>query len=251
MPSRLTAKMAVLQTSDAVSKVPPPPLKIGITCFPLIGGSGILATALGTELAARGHEIHFFSHAKPVRLDLSLSRVHFHEVEVGHATVFPCPDYTLPLAVKMAEVGAAEGLEIFHVHYAVPHATAAFLATEMIGAGAPRVVTTLHGTDTTLLGPNPQYRAAIEHALIHSDAVTTVSESLRRQTEEIFQLRDGITVIPNFFTANASARSRAEVRRELGVGDGDFLVVHMSNLRATKRIDLLLRVIAAAAHRDR
>src|SRR2546423_700030 len=227
------------------------PLKIGITCFPLIGGSGILATALGTELAARGHDILFFSTAKPVRLDLSLPRIQSHEVDIGHATVFPCPDYTLPLAVKMAEVGEAKALDIFHVHYAVPHATAAFLATEMIGSGAPKVITTLHETDTTLLGPNPQYRAAIEHALIHSDAVTTVSESLRRQTEEIFRLRDGITVIPNFFTPSTPSRSREEVRGELGISDREFLVVHMSNLRPTKRIDLLLRVIAAAAHRDR
>jgi N-acetyl-alpha-D-glucosaminyl L-malate synthase BshA len=228
-----------------------PPLKIGITCFPLIGGSGILATALGTELAARGHDVHFFSHARPVRLDLSRPRIHFHQVEVGHATVFPCPDYTLPLAVKMAEVGQSQRLDIFHVHYAVPHATAAFLATEMIGVGAPKVVTTLHGTDTTLLGPNPQYRAAIEHALIHSDAVTTVSESLRRQTEETFRLCDEIQVIPNFFTPNRSNRSREEVRRELGISDREFLVAHMSNLRPTKRIDLLLRVVAAAAHRNR
>lgn len=228
-----------------------PPLKIGISCFPLIGGSGILATALGMELAARGHEIHFFSHARPVRLDLSRPRIQFHQVEVGHATVFPCPDYTLPLAVKMAEIGKANGLDLFHAHYAVPHATAAFLATEMIGDGAPKVITTLHGTDTTLLGPNPQYRAAIEHALVHSDAVTTVSESLRRQTEEIFRLREPIAVIPNFFTPTPPNRSRADVRRELGIRDDQFLVVHMSNLRPTKRIDLLLRVIAASAHRDR
>lgn len=227
------------------------PLKIGITCFPLIGGSGILATALGTELAVRGHEVHFFSHAKPVRLDLSLPRIHFHRVTVGQNTVFPCPDYTLPLAVKMAEIGKQEALDVFHVHYAVPHATAAFLATEMIGESAPRVVTTLHGTDTTLLGPNPQYRAAIEHALIHSDAVTTVSESLRGQTQEIFRLRDEIQVIPNFFTPSAPRRARAKVRRELGISDDQFLVVHMSNLRPTKRIDLLLRVVAATIQRDR
>jgi N-acetyl-alpha-D-glucosaminyl L-malate synthase BshA len=250
MPSRLTAKMAVLQTSDAVSKVPPP-LKIGITCFPLIGGSGILATALGTELAARGHTVHFFSYAKPVRLDLSAPRIHFHQVAVGQSSVFPCPDYTLPLAVKMAEVGRQDNLDVFHVHYAVPHATAAFLAAEMIGDSAPKIVTTLHGTDTTLLGPNPQYRAAIEHALIHSDAVTTVSESLRRQTEETFRLCDEIQVIPNFFTPNSSTRSREVVRRELGISDREFLVTHMSNLRPTKRIDLLLRVVAAAAHRNR
>jgi N-acetyl-alpha-D-glucosaminyl L-malate synthase BshA len=227
------------------------PLKIGITCFPLVGGSGILATALGMELAARNHEVHFFSHARPVRLDLSRPRIHFHEVNVGHATVFPCPDYTLPLAVKMAEVGRAQNLDLFHVHYAVPHATAAFLATEMIGPGAPKVVTTLHGTDTTLLGPNPQYRAAIEHALIHSNAVTTVSESLRGQTAETFRLSKSIDVIQNFFTPGESKRNRAEVRRELGMSDDNFVVLHMSNLRPTKRIDLLLRVIAASAHRDR
>src|SRR3954467_14066226 len=131
-----------------------PPMKIAITCFPLIGGSGILATALGMELAARGHTVHFFSYAKPVRLDLSAPRIHFHEVAIGEHSVFPCPDYTLPLAVKMAEVGAAQNLDLFHVHYAVPHAIAAFLASEMIGTSAPKIVTTLHGTDTTLLGPN-------------------------------------------------------------------------------------------------
>lgn len=226
-------------------------LKIGITCFPLIGGSGILATALGTELAARGHEVHFFSYAKPVRLDLSTPRIFFHQVAVGESTLFPCPDYTLPLAVKMAETGRAQSLDIFHVHYAVPHATAAFLATEMIGEGAPKIVTTLHGTDTTLLGPNPQYRAAIEHALIHSDAVTTVSESLRQQTQEMFQLAREIQVVSNFFTPAPSTRTREEIRGEFGISDNEFLVVHMSNLRPVKRIDLLLRVIAASSRRDR
>jgi len=226
------------------------PLKLGITCFPLIGGSGILATALGTELAARGHTVHFFSYAKPVRLDLSAPRIHFHQVAVGESSLFPCPDYTLPLSVKMAEVGRQNKLDVFHVHYAVPHATAAFLATEMIGDSAPKIVTTLHGTDTTLLGPNPQYRAAIEHALLHSDAVTTVSESLRQQTQETFQLREQIQVIPNFFTPTAPTKSREEVRRELGISD-EFLVVHMSNLRPVKRIDLLLQVIARTSNRDR
>jgi len=226
------------------------PLKIGITCFPLIGGSGILATALGTELAARGHTVHFFSYARPVRLDLSAPRIHFHQVAVGQSSLFPCPDYTLPLAVKMAEIGRQNELDIFHVHYAVPHATAAFLAAEMIGNSAPKIVTTLHGTDTTLLGPNPQYRAAIEHALLHSDAVTTVSDSLRQQTEETFQLREQIHVIPNFFTPAAPTKSREDVRRELGISN-EFLVVHMSNLRPVKRIDLLLQVIARTSNRDR
>jgi N-acetyl-alpha-D-glucosaminyl L-malate synthase BshA len=226
-------------------------LKIGITCFPLIGGSGILASALGSELAARGHEIHFFSYAKPVRLDLSAPRIFFHEVAVSENKLFPCPDYTLPLAVKMAEVGRADALDIFHVHYAVPHAIAAFLAREMIGDGAPKIVTTLHGTDTTLLGQDSDYRAAIEHALIHSDAVTTVSETLRIQTEQTFRLRDAIEVVPNFFTPRPATRSRAQMRQALGISDNHFLVLHMSNLRPLKRIDLLLRAFASARERDR
>jgi len=225
-------------------------LRIGITCFPLIGGSGILATSLGMELAARNHEVYFFSYAKPVRLDLTTPRIHFHEVAVGEHSVFPCPDYTLPLAVKMADVGRAEHLDLFHVHYAVPHATAAFLAAEMIGNSAPKIVTTLHGTDTTMLGPNPQYRGAITHALTHSDAVTAVSESLRQQTIETFALTRPVDVIPNFFTPAAPTRSREEVRRDLGL-TGEFLVLHMSNLRPSKRIDLLLRIIAKMKQRNR
>jgi N-acetyl-alpha-D-glucosaminyl L-malate synthase BshA len=225
-------------------------LRIGITCFPLIGGSGILATALGMELASRGHEVHFFSYARPVRLDLTAPRIHFHEVTVGKHSVFPCPDYTLPLAVKMAEVGQAHRLDLFHVHYAVPHATAAFLATEMIGNSAPKIVTTLHGTDTTMLGTNPQYRPAIGHGLTHSDAVTAVSESLRQQTVATFKLTREVDVIPNFFTPGQPSRSREEVRRDLGLTD-EFLVLHMSNLRPTKRIDLLLKVIATTKRRDR
>jgi L-malate glycosyltransferase len=226
------------------------PLRIGITCFPLIGGSGILATSLGMELAARDHEVYFFSYAKPVRLDLTAPRIHFHQVAVGEHSVFPCPDYTLPLAVKMADVGRAEGLDLFHVHYAVPHATAAFLAAEMIGNSAPKIVTTLHGTDTTMLGPNPQYHGAITHALTHSDAVTAVSENLRQQTIETFALTRTVEVIPNFFTPIAPTRSREEVRRDLGLTD-EFLVLHMSNLRPSKRIDLLLKIIAKMKQRNR
>ena len=152
----------------------------------------------------------------------------------------------------MAEVGRAEALDIFHVHYAVPHATAAFLARQMIGDGAPKIVTTLHGTDTTLLGQNSDYRAAIEHALIHSDAVTTVSESLRQQTEETFRLRDAIEVVPNFFTPRSRhARSRTNAARARNFRTISFLVLHMSNLRPLKRIDLLLRAFASARDRDR
>src|SRR6266852_3521360 len=225
------------------------PLKIGIACFPLIGGSGILATALGSELARRGHEVYFFSYAQPVRLDLPQEGLHFHRVEFANNALFPCPDYTLPLAVKMAEVARSQQLDLFHVHYAVPHALAAFFAAQMLGSLAPRIVTTLHGTDTTLLGQDPDYRTAIEHALVHSDAVTAVSESLRQQTQEIFRLQRQIEVIPNFFAPNKPKRSREEVRRDFGVTD-EFLVLHMSNLRPVKRIDLLLRTIAMSKTRE-
>ncbi len=226
------------------------PLKIGIACFPLIGGSGILATALGSELARRGHEVYFFSYAQPVRLDLPQEGLHFHRVEFVDNALFPCPDYTLPLAVKMAEVARSQRLDLFHVHYAVPHALAACLASQIVGSSAPRIVTTLHGSDTTLLGQDPDYRTAIEHALVHSNAVTAVSESLRKQTQEIFRLERPIEVIPNFFTPNKPKRSRQEVRRDLGVTD-EFLVLHMSNLRPVKRVDLLLRTIAMSKLRAR
>jgi N-acetyl-alpha-D-glucosaminyl L-malate synthase BshA len=150
----------------------------------------------------------------------------------------------------MAEVARSQQLDLFHVHYAVPHALAACLASQMLGPSAPRLVTTLHGTDTTLLGQDPDYRTAIEHALVHSDAVTAVSESLRNQTQEIFQLKRPIEVIPNFFTPTKPKRSRDEVRRDLGVTD-EFLVLHMSSLRHVKRIDLLLRTIAKSKNRER
>ncbi|PYJ57186.1 MAG: N-acetyl-alpha-D-glucosaminyl L-malate synthase BshA [Verrucomicrobia bacterium] len=226
------------------------PFRIGIACFPLIGGSGILATALGSELARRGHDVYFFSYAQPVRLDLPQEGLHFHRVEVANNPLFPCPDYTLPLAVKMAEVARSQQLDLFHVHYAVPHALAACLASQIVGPSAPRIVTTLHGTDTTLLGQDPDYRTAIEHALVHSDAVTAVSESLRTQTQEIFRLKRPIEVIPNFFTPNKPKRSREEVRSDFGVTD-EFLVLHMSSLRPVKRVDLLLRTIAASKNRRR
>jgi len=224
------------------------PLRIGITCYPLIGGSGILATALGSELARRGHEVHFFSSAKPVRLDLAQPRVFFHEVIVNEYSLFKYPDYTLPLAVKMARVAREKQLDIFHVHYAVPHATAAYLAVQMLNGKstrAPKIVTTLHGTDTTLLGQDPSYRDAIEHALSESDAITTVSESLRRETLATFNLSRAVEVIPNFFIPAEPKRNRADLRRELGVAEEEFLIVHTSNVRPLKRIDLLLRVIAA------
>src|ERR1041384_4617420 len=149
-------------------------LKIGITCYPSVGGSGVLASALGENLARRGHEVHFISYERPFRLPTDAPRLHFHPVVINEYDLFKYPDYTLPLSVKMAVVSRDHRLDVLHVHYAVPHATAAILARAMLPSKQqPRVVTTLHGTDTTLLGRDADYRPAIHHALTCSDAVTT------------------------------------------------------------------------------
>lgn len=220
------------------------PLKIGITCYPSVGGSGILASALGVELARRGHEVHFISYGRPVRLPAKAPRIFFHPVVINDYGLFKYPDYTLPLSVKMAEVSRDYGLDVLHVHYAVPHATAAILARSMLPLGKkPQVVTTLHGTDTTLLGRDAGYGPAISHALACSDAVTTVSDFLRVETERLLSVTRPIDVIHNFFEPGKPTRSRAAVRRELGVGK-EALILHASNLRGPKRIDLLLEATA-------
>jgi N-acetyl-alpha-D-glucosaminyl L-malate synthase BshA len=220
------------------------PLKIGITCYPTVGGSGILATALGEELAQRGHEVHFISYERPFRLPVDVPRLHFHPVIINDYDLFKYPDYTLPLSVKMAEVSRDHQLDVLHVHYAVPHATAAILARSMLPPDQqPRVVTTLHGTDTTLLGRDPGYGPAIRHALACSDAITTVSTFLEQETRRLLAVDRPIDVIHNFFAPRPPRRSREEVRRELGVQD-EVLILHSSNLRPLKRIDLLLETVA-------
>ncbi len=226
------------------------PLKIGITCYPSVGGSGILASALGVELAKRGHEVHFISYGRPVRLPANAPRIFFHPVVINDYGLFKYPDYTLPLSVKMAEVSRDHGLDILHVHYAVPHATAAILARSMLPLGKkPKVVTTLHGTDTTLLGRDAGYGPAISHALAASDAVTTVSEYLRGETERLLAVTRPIDVIYNFFEPRKPTRTRAAVRRELGIGR-EAMILHASNLRAPKRIDLLLEAASRIQPKD-
>ncbi len=227
------------------------PLKIGITCYPSVGGSGILAAELGEELAARGHEIHFISYEPPFRMPADNPRVFFHPVVVNSYNLFKHPDYTLPLSVKMAEVSRDYGLDVLHVHYAVPHATAAFLARSMLHQEHRlKIITTLHGTDTTLLGRDPGYGPAIAHALENSDAITTVSEFMRAETVRVLGVRRPIEVIHNFFEPHPPGRARAEVRHELGLADGEAMLLHLSNLRALKRIDLLLATAAALRPRD-
>jgi N-acetyl-alpha-D-glucosaminyl L-malate synthase BshA len=226
------------------------PLKIGITCYPSVGGSGVLASALGEELAARGHEVHFISYERPFRIPHDLPRLQFHPVVINDYGLFKYPDYTLPLSVKMAEVSRDYGLDILHVHYAVPHATAAILARDMLPPEQqPRVVTTLHGTDTTLLGRDAGYGPAIRHALERSDAVTTVSAFLEKETRRLLAVERPIEVIHNFFEPKAPNRSREEVRRELGLKD-EAMILHSSNLRPLKRIDLLLEAVARIRPRE-
>src|SRR5260370_33547266 len=225
-------------------------LKIGITCYPSIGGSGILASALGVDLARRGHEVHFISYERPFRMPVNTPRLFFHPVVINDYGLFKYPDYTLPLSEKMAEVSRDHHLDILHVHYAVPHATAAILACSMLlSEQRPRVVTTLHGTDTTLLGYDPGYGPAIHHALTCSDAVTTVSEFLKQETQRVLSFDGPMEVIHNFFEPRAPQRSREEVRHELGLRD-EVIVLHSSNLRPLKRIDLLLETIALIRPRE-
>ncbi len=225
-------------------------MKIGITCYPSVGGSGILATGLGEELARRGHEVHFFSYERPFRLPENVARLHFHPVVINEYQLFKYPDYTLPLSVRMAEVSRDHGLDVLHVHYAVPHATAAILARAMVKPeDRPRVVTTLHGTDSTLLGQDPGYAPAIHHALTCSDAVTVVSEFLKQETQRVLGFDGAMDVIHNFFAPRPARRSREEVRRELGLKD-EALVIHSSNLRPLKRIDLLLETAARIRPRE-
>lgn len=226
-------------------------MRIGITCYPSVGGSGIIATTLGKELARRGHEVHFISYDRPFRLPTDEPRIKFHGVQVNDYGLFKYPDYTLPLSVKMAEVSRDYRLDVLHVHYAVPHATAAILSRCMLPVELhPRIVTTLHGTDTTLLGRDPGYGPAIHHALSQSNAVTAVSQFLKKETRRVLNYDCPIDVIYNFFKPGAPTRSREEVRTELGVADDEVLLLHSSNLRPIKRIDLLLASVAKISARN-
>ncbi len=222
-----------------------------MTCYPTVGGSGVLACALGEDLARRGHEVHFISYERPFRLPVDVARLHFHPVIINDYELFRYPDYTLPLSVRMAEVSREHRLDVLHVHYAVPHATAAILARSMLPEELqPRVVTTLHGTDTTLLGRDPGYGPAILHALNCSDAVTTVSNYLRDETRRVLGFQGDMRVIYNFYAPRAPRRPAHLVREELGLKD-EILIVHSSNLRPVKRVDLLLETVARLRPRER
>jgi len=222
------------------------PLSIGITCYPSVGGSGIVASQLGSELARLGHKVHFISYEPPFRLDRKQPNIFFHQVELNEYKLFKYPDYTLPLAVKMVEVADKHKLDVLHVHYAVPHATAALLATQIARdqhRHAPHVITTLHGTDITLLARDPNLGPIIKYSIESSCGVTAVSRSLQKETIQVLKTKKPIEVIYNFYRPKPPRRGRQEVRRALRVRKDDFLLIHMSNLRPVKRAQDILRVL--------
>jgi N-acetyl-alpha-D-glucosaminyl L-malate synthase BshA len=222
-------------------------MKIGITCYPTYGGSGALATELGLDLARRGHEVHFITYAMPFRLRGYSERVYFHEVDTitGRYPLFEHFPYTLALASKQHEVAKQQKLDVLHVHYAIPHATTAFLAREMLGNGNRlKVITTLHGTDITLVGQEASFHAITKFSIEQSDAVTAVSDYLREETIRAFGCEQcRISVIPNFVNLE-EYRPRDEVHREALAPPDHKLITHISNFREVKRVKDVVRVFA-------
>ncbi len=233
------------------------PLRIGITCYPTYGGSGVVATELGLELAARGHEIHFITSSPPFRLTGREQHIHFHQVEVFHYPLFEHPPYDLALATRMAEVAEFYSLDLLHVHYAIPHSVSAFLAREMLarrGRHLP-IITTLHGTDITLVGMDPSYLPITRFGIEVSDGVTAISEHLRQRTHEAFRIDTPIEVIRNFVNCDVYlrkpelvARMRPQyARTATETSPGESLLVHLSNFRPVKRVADVVKVFAKVA----
>ncbi|HVO82301.1 MAG TPA: N-acetyl-alpha-D-glucosaminyl L-malate synthase BshA [Terriglobales bacterium] len=216
-------------------------MKIGITCYPTYGGSGVVATELGLELAERGHEIHFISYAQPIRLTDPHPNIHYHEVEVSRYPLFDYPPYDLALATRMAEVSELYDLDLLHVHYAIPHSVSALLAKQMLAA-KPRgrrlpFVTTLHGTDITLVGLDRSYLPITRFSIEQSDGVTAISEYLRARTVREFDVRNRIQVIYNFVNCDVYVRdSEAAQRRAEYAPKEERVLVHLSNFRPVKRV---------------
>ena len=224
-------------------------MKIGITCYPTYGGSGAVATELGIALAQRGHEIHFITYQQPFRLPAFLPRIYFHEVDVGRYPLFEYPPYDLALAVRMHEVVLAHGLDLLHVHYAIPHATSAWMAREMLAGTRPdiKVLTTLHGTDITIVGQDPSFHAITKFSIEKSNGLTAVSDYLRAETQSVFGCSGcRIEVIPNFIDPRVYDRSRYEPQLREQV-NGDKVLMHISNFRAVKRVRDVVGVYARVA----
>lgn len=223
-------------------------LKIGISCYPVYGGSGVVATELGIELARRGHEVHFITYAMPFRLNHFVENVYYHEVEIPSYPLFDHPPYSLALTVAMHNTAVKHDLDLIHAHYAVPHATSAWMAKEMVGRPDFCVVTTLHGTDITLVGQDPSYQSITQFSIQKSDGVTAVSEYLRRETVEHFDVTaDRIDVIPNFVDLNLYKRDAHPCHRSRLSETGESIIMHISNFRPVKRVDDAVRVFARIA----
>ncbi|GGE38992.1 glycosyl transferase [Pullulanibacillus camelliae] len=219
-------------------------LKIGITCYPTIGGSGVVATELGKKLAERGHEVHFITSSIPFRLDQFSCNIFYHEVEVNQYSVFRYPPYDLTLASKMAEVAQREQLDLLHVHYAVPHAVCAILAKQMVGEHL-KIVTTLHGTDITVLGYDPSLRQLIQFGIEHSDHVTAVSKDLIKETRELLETETPITPIYNFVDETIYYRHDSEhLKLAYGIQPNEKVLIHISNFRDVKRVPDVIRTFA-------
>jgi L-malate glycosyltransferase len=222
-------------------------LKIGITGYPTYGGSGVVATELALELAQRGHEIHFISYAQPIRLDRPTANIHYHEVEVSRYPLFDYPPYDLALATRMAEVSELYDLDLLHVHYAIPHSVSAMLARQMLAAGPKKrklpFVTTLHGTDITLVGQDRSYLPITRYSIEQSDGVTAISEYLRERTVREFEVKNHIEVIYNFVNCDVYCRDKnfAE-RRTQYAPNGERILVHISNFRPVKRVTDVIEI---------
>jgi N-acetyl-alpha-D-glucosaminyl L-malate synthase BshA len=218
-------------------------MKIGITCYPTYGGSGVIATELGKELALRGHEVHFISYALPFRLSHYIENIVFHEVETSTYPLFEFPLYSLSLASKMVEVAEFEKLDLLHVHYAIPHATSAYLAKEMMSKNRDlKIFTTLHGTDITLVGLEPSFLPLVKFSIEKSDGVTTVSRFLKEKTLTNYSIEADIRVIPNFVDTNLfKPESHGDFRKTIAP-NGEKILVHTSNFRPVKRVPDTIRI---------
>ncbi|NOT74554.1 MAG: N-acetyl-alpha-D-glucosaminyl L-malate synthase BshA [Cyclobacteriaceae bacterium] len=221
-------------------------MKIGIVCYPTFGGSGVVATELGKALAKEGHKVHFITYSQPSRLDFLNENLFYHEVDFRSYPLFEYPPYELALASKMVSVVKNEGLDLLHVHYAIPHASAAYMAKQILrsqGIFIP-VVTTLHGTDITLVGKDASYEPVVTFSINQSDGVTAVSSDLRKQTYEYFKITNEIDVIPNFIDLDKFKKQKKDHFKKAICPNGESLIVHTSNFRKVKRIPDVIKIFA-------
>lgn len=219
-------------------------MKIAIVCYPTFGGSGVVATELGIALAERGHEVHFVTYKQPVRLGLLGNNIHFHEVHVPEYPLFHYQPYELALSSKLVDTIKLYGIELLHVHYAIPHAYAGYMAKKMLqeyGIFIP-MITTLHGTDITLVGKHPFYKPAVTFSINKSDVVTSVSEALKQSTLDIFDIEKEIEVIPNFIEKSKYSTDYTDCQRSLMAKENERIITHISNFRKVKRIPDVIRV---------